>query len=88
VQRRRSEVLPGARGGSSGERRQILDVAVAAGGQGVDPQTDAAIKLVAWMSLGTLRPVPEDFAMLRLLLMALMPQIGGVLMMIARRGGR
>jgi hypothetical protein len=31
-----------------------------------------------------LRPTGDDFAMLRLMLLALLPQIGGVLLMIAR----
>ncbi|MCP3395294.1 hypothetical protein NLM27_41925 [Bradyrhizobium sp. CCGB12] len=67
------------------ERRQVLDGAVAAAGQGADhPQTDAAIKLVAWSSFGALRPAPEDFAMLRLVLLTLLPQIGGLLMLVAR----
>jgi hypothetical protein len=67
------------------ERRQILDSAMASVGQAADPQTDAAIKLVTWGSRGMLRPEPEDFAMLRLLLLALLPQIGGILLMVRRR---
>jgi hypothetical protein len=70
------------------ERRQVLDGAVAAVGQVADPQTDAAIKLVAWASLGALRPAPNDFAMLRLVLLALLPQIGGLLMLVGRRCDR
>lgn len=66
-------------------RRQILDAATASVGQTADPQTDAAIKLVAWGSGGMLRPAPEDFAMLRLILLALLPQIGGMLLLISRR---
>jgi hypothetical protein len=66
------------------ERRQVLDSAMTSVGQAADPQTDAAIKLVAWGSGGMLRPVPEDFAMLRLILLALLPQIGGVLLMVGR----
>jgi hypothetical protein len=66
------------------ERRQLLDSAMTSVGQAADPQTDAAIKLVAWGSGGMLRPAPEDFAMLRLILLALLPQIGGVLLMVAR----
>jgi hypothetical protein len=31
-----------------------------------------------------LRPTPEDFAMLRLVLLALLPQIGGILLMVGR----
>jgi hypothetical protein len=66
------------------ERRQILDSAMASVGQTADPQSDAAIKLVTWASRGTLRPTPEDFAMLRLVLLALLPQIGGILIMVGR----
>ena len=66
------------------ERRQILDSAMSAVGQTADPQTDAAIKLVTWGSRGMLRPAPEDFAMLRLIMLALLPQIGGILIMVGR----
>jgi hypothetical protein len=67
------------------ERRQFLDTAMASVGQTADPQTDAAIKLVTWVSGGLLRPAAEDFAMLRLILLALLPQIGGILLMVGRR---
>ena len=70
------------------ERRQILDAAMASVGQTADPQTDAAIKLVAWVTLGVLRPSGEDFAMLRLVLLALLPQIGGILLMVSRSAMR
>jgi hypothetical protein len=50
-----------------------------------DPQTDAAIRIVAWISHGALRPTGDDFAMLRLILIALLPQIGGILLMVGRR---
>jgi len=66
------------------ERRQILDSAVASVGQTADAQSDAAIKLVTWISGGMLRPTLEDFAMLRLVLLALLPQIGGILLLVAR----
>jgi hypothetical protein len=66
------------------ERRQMLDAAMASVGQTADPQTEAAIKLVAWVSGGLLRPAPDDFAMLRLVLLALLPQIGGILLMVGR----
>src|SRR6201999_1824881 len=49
-----------------------------------DPQADAAIKIVAWLSAGTVKPAADDFAMLRLVLLALLPQIGGILLMIGR----
>jgi hypothetical protein len=70
------------------ERRQILDTAMASVGQTSDPQTDAAIKLVAWVTRGVLRPTGEDFAMLRLVLLALLPQIGGILLMVGRSAMR
>jgi hypothetical protein len=66
------------------ERRQILDTAMASVGKTADPQTDATVKLVAWVTLGELRPSGEDFAMLRLMLLALLPQIGGILLMVSR----
>jgi hypothetical protein len=70
------------------ERRQILDGAMASVGQKADPQTDAAIKLVAWVTHGALRPSGDDFAMLRLVLLALLPQIGGILLMVSRSAMR
>ncbi len=66
------------------ERRLILDSAMAPVGQAADPQADAAAKLVTWGSRGLLQPAPEDFAMLRLALLALLPQVGGVLLMVGR----
>jgi hypothetical protein len=66
------------------ERRQVLDSAAASVGQSADAQSDAAIRLVTWMSRGLLRPTLEDFAMLRLVLLALLPQIGGILLLIGR----
>jgi hypothetical protein len=66
------------------ERRQAVDVAMRAVERTADPQTEAAIRVVAWTSLGTLRPTPDDFVMLRLILLALLPQIGGILLMVGR----
>jgi len=66
------------------ERRRALDAGVGAVEQAADPQADAAIKLIAWGSGGALRPAPEDFAMVRLILLALLPQFAGVLLMIGR----
>ena len=66
------------------ERRQMLDAAVASVGQTADPQSEAAIKLVTWASRGLLQPTSDDFAMLRLVLLALLPQIGGILLMVGR----
>ncbi|MBR1124942.1 hypothetical protein JQ628_25700 [Bradyrhizobium lablabi] len=70
------------------ERRQILDAAMVPIRQTADPQTEAAIKIVAWLSYGMLRPSGDDFAMLRLVLLALLPQIGGILLMVSRSAWR
>jgi hypothetical protein len=51
--------------------------------QAADPQTEAAIRVVSWASLGAVKPSENDFAMLRLIL-AMLPQIGGVVLMIGR----
>jgi hypothetical protein len=66
-------------------RRQALDTAMQSVAQTADPQTEAAVKLVAWLSHGLLRPQADDFAMLRLVLLALLPQFGGILLMVSRR---
>ncbi len=52
-------------------------------GQAADPP-DAAIRILAWVTHGALNPTGDDFAMLRLVLLALLPQIGGILLMVAR----
>lgn len=67
------------------ERRQAFDMATREVAQTADPQTEAAIKLVAWLSHGLLKPEADDFAMLRLVLLALLPQFGGILLMVGRR---
>ena len=66
------------------ERRVALDTAMRSVEQTSDPQTQAAIRIVAWLSRGALQPSGEDFAMLRLVLLALLPQVGGILLMIGR----
>ena len=66
------------------ERRHALDVATQAVRHTADPQTQAAIQLVAWATLGGFKPTGDDFAMLRLVLLALLPQIGGILLMVGR----
>jgi hypothetical protein len=68
------------------ERRQAVEAAMHGVEQTADPQTEAAIRVVAWASLGALRPTENDFSMLRLVLLALLPQIGGVVLMIGRIG--
>jgi len=67
------------------ERRHAFDTATREVAQTADPQTEAAVKLVAWLSHGLLRPEADDFAMLRLVLLALLPQFGGILLMVGRR---
>ena len=67
------------------ERRHALDSATQQVAQTADPQTEAAIKVVAWLSHGVIKPEPDDFAMLRLILLALLPQFGGILLMVGRR---
>jgi hypothetical protein len=66
------------------ERRQALDAAMHSVEQTADPQTEAARRIVAWLSHGVLQPSGDDFAMLRLILLAILPQIGGILLMIGR----
>jgi hypothetical protein len=66
------------------ERQRALDAAVGSVERAVDPQTEAASKIVAWLSAGNANPTATDFAMLRLLLLSLLPQVGGLLLMIGR----
>src|SRR6202789_2125798 len=54
------------------QRRQVLDSAMTSVVQTADPQTDAAIKVVSWVSHGLLQPAADDFVMLRLVLLALL----------------
>jgi hypothetical protein len=65
-------------------QRQNLQVAMRSVEQAADPQTTAAIRLTTWATMGAVRPTENDFAMLRLLLLSLLPQLGGVLLMIGR----
>lgn len=67
------------------ERRRILDAAAAAVEQQADPQTEAARRIVAWVTMGLVKPSGDDFAMLRLILLSLLPQLGGILLMVGRR---
>lgn len=65
-------------------RQQALDLASKEVAQAADPQTEAAAKMVAWLTGGMVKPGEADFAMLRLILLALLPQVGGILLMIGR----
>ena len=69
---------------SVAERQQAVDAAMRVVEKNADPQTEAAIRVVTWLSGGTLQPTANDFAMLRLVLLALLPQIGGILLMVGR----
>jgi hypothetical protein len=50
-----------------------------------DPQSDSASKLVRWLTFGGVDPSADDFTMFRLALLTLLPQLGGLLLMVARR---
>jgi hypothetical protein len=66
------------------DRQRAVDSALSSVQHAADPQTDAATKIVAWLTGGTVKPTADGFAMLRLMLLALLPQIGGLLLMIGR----
>lgn len=65
--------------------RQNLDTAMAAVAQTSDPQAAALVRVVTWVSRGALVPSEADVGMLRLILMSLLPQVGGILLMASRR---
>jgi hypothetical protein len=66
------------------DRQRALDSSLSSVEHAADPQIDAAAKIVAWLTAGTAKPTADGFAMLRLTLLALLPQIGGILLMIGR----
>lgn len=66
------------------DRRQALDAAMQTVAQAADPQAVAAVKLVSWVTAGTFSPSENDFGMLRLILLCLLPQLAGVLLMVGR----
>jgi hypothetical protein len=49
------------------------------------PESTDFAKLVAWLSNGTLHPGAEDFDMLWLFFRTLLPQVGGLVLMLAHR---
>jgi hypothetical protein len=61
------------------ERRRALGEAMRSIEQTADPQKEAESRIVTWASGGLLKPTGDDFAMVRLILLALLPQIGGIL---------
>lgn len=70
------------------ERQLGLNAAMHAVEQTADPQVEAASRIVFWASMGALHPTGGDFAMLRLILLALLPQAGGILLMVAKTGAK
>jgi hypothetical protein len=66
------------------DRRQALDAAMQTVAQAADPQAVAAAKLVSWVTAGAISPSENDFTMLRLMLLCLLPQLAGVLLMVGR----
>lgn len=66
------------------DRQRALDSALNSVENTADPQTDAAAKMVAWLTAGAAKPGADGFAMVRLMLLALLPQLGGILLMIGR----
>jgi hypothetical protein len=66
------------------DRRQALDAAMQTVAGTADPQALAAVNLVAWVTAGAVRPTEDDIGMLRLMLMVLLPQAGGLLLMVGR----
>jgi hypothetical protein len=67
------------------ERQQALNAAMLTVEKAADPQTEAAARIVAWVSAGAVHPSGDDVAMLRLILLALLPQVGGILLLVAGR---
>jgi hypothetical protein len=66
------------------DRRQALDLVMQGVEHTADPQTMAAVKLVSWVTAGAISPSENDFSMLRLALLCLLPQLAGVLLMVGR----
>lgn len=67
------------------ERQQAVDAAMQKVEASADPQVEAATKMVTWISRGALKPTADDFAMIRLMLLSLLPQLGGILLLVSRR---
>jgi hypothetical protein len=49
------------------------------------PESADFARLVTWATRGLVAPTADDFGMLRLLLRTLLPQVGGVVLLLARR---
>jgi len=66
------------------KQRELFETAQRSVAQEADPQLENASHIVTWLTRGWIAPTGADFAMLRLMLLALLPQVGGVLLMIGR----
>jgi hypothetical protein len=64
--------------------REKLDVAMFEVASVADPQVVATTRLVTWISAGVIKPTPDDFSMVRLMLLALLPQCAGLFLMVGR----
>lgn len=66
---------------------ELRDIAVEIGRlpavTSADPQADTAARLARWLTVGLAPITPDDVAMARIAGMALLPQIGGLVMMLA-----
>jgi hypothetical protein len=65
------------------ERKALADLAQARADVVVDPQTTNTSKLIAWLTPWS--PRADDVALARLALLTVLPQIGGLVLMVARR---
>jgi hypothetical protein len=67
------------------EQKALADLGAALSAQAAvaDPQVSQAVKLVAWLT--PLRPGDGDLAMVRLGLIVLIPQLAGLVLLVARR---
>jgi hypothetical protein len=50
------------------------------------PESNDFAKLVAWISRGAIQPGADDFAMLWLMFRTFLPQVGGLVLMLAQKG--
>ena len=64
--------------------RQALDAAMQTVARAADPQAVAAVKLASWVTASAISPKENDFGMLRLALLCLLPQLAGILIMVGR----
>lgn len=64
--------------------RQNLETAMQSVAQTGDPQAAALVRVVTWISRGVIVPTEGDVGMIRLILMSLLPQVGGILLMASR----